>query len=116
MPTPAFCVYGVFSRRDDSGGVSQYCRHHRHRCHPQGRAADFTYIRYDGDSGRGYPNLTVITVTTVTRLPCEGNLPAPFLPVVAVTDIVFTEETGTVFVEPLRHNIGRRSRFPHRFQ
>ena len=64
-----------------AAGISQYCRHHRHRCHPQGRAADFTYIRYDGDSSRGYPNLTVITFTTVTRLPCKGNFPAPFLPV-----------------------------------
>ena len=36
-------------------------------------AADFTYICYDGDNSRGYPKLTVITVTTVTRLPCEGR-------------------------------------------
>lgn len=40
------------------------------------------------DRDRGYPDITVTTVITVTRLPHERNQPALFLPAVRIPDMV----------------------------
>ena len=40
------------------------------------------------DRDRGYPDIAVTTVITVTRLLCERNQPAFFLPAVRIADMV----------------------------
>ena len=67
MPTPAFCVYGVFSRRVTVAGYPNLTVTTVTNYHPQGRTADFTHIPHDGDSDRGYPKNTVTIDMTVTH-------------------------------------------------
>ena len=70
-------------------------------------------ICYDGDSCRGYPNLTVTTVITVTLPSCKHNLPNTFSPVVAVTDMVFFQKTAAVFVQPFVNDVWGGFCFSH---
>ena len=65
------------------------------------------------DSNRGYPNTAVIIVTTVTRLPCKGNLPAVFFAAVLVVDTILTSKRGAILIEPFRNHRGDGFCFPH---
>ena len=94
IPTPALCVYGVFSRRVAAAEVSPKRRHHRHCCHPQGRTA-----AYRCAATIRQPDLTAIA------LPSERNHPAAVLSVVIIADMVFKQKPLTVFIHPFGQDI-----------
>ena len=90
MPTPAFCVYGVFSRRDDSDGGIPILPSSPSPLSPAGQSRQLYMALGVNDSRMGYPNIAVITVTAVTRLPCKGYLSAVFFAAVLVADTILT--------------------------
>ena len=55
---------------------------------PEGQDRRISLCCVVSDRRRGYPDIAVTTVITVTRLLCERNQPALFLPAVRIPDMV----------------------------
>ena len=55
---------------------------------PEGQDRRISLCCVVSDRRRGYPDIAVTTVITVTRLLCERNQPALFLPAVRIADMV----------------------------
>lgn len=58
------------------------------RLPPEGQDRRISLCCVIRDRRRGYPNIAVTAVITVTRLLCERNQPAFFLPAVRIADMV----------------------------
>ncbi len=58
------------------------------RLPPEGQDRRTSLCCVVNDSRRGYPNIAVTAVITVTRLPCERDLSAFLLPAVRIADMI----------------------------